>query len=94
MKCFLAFTGAGGLTWEGPLTGNGVVHTGCVGHNGNKIRKGVFRLVDLNGNFLKWIDENELTEALVDDLLSADYGNFSVRWNEFLAEFQKWLGGE
>jgi len=59
-----------------------------------KLWKGVFHLVDENGNFLKWIDEKDLKEALVDDLLSEDYGNFSVRWNEFLAEFQKWLEDE
>jgi len=56
-----------------------------------KIRKGVFHLVDVNDNFVKQIDENVLTKVLVDDFLSADYGNFSVRWNEFIAEFQKWL---
>jgi len=60
----------------------------------HKIQKGVFYLADENGNFLKWIDENDLKEALVDDFLSADYGNFSVRWNEFLAEFQKWIDEE
>ena len=56
-----------------------------------KIWKGVFHLVDENGNFLQQIDENDLTEALVDDLLEKDCWNFSVRWNEFLEEFQKWL---
>jgi len=59
-----------------------------------KIQKGVFHLVDENGNFLKWINENDLTEALVNDLLLSDYGNFSVRWNEFVVEIQKWLEEE
>jgi len=59
-----------------------------------KIQKGVFHLVDENGNFLKWIDEHDFTEALVDDFLSVDYGDFSVRWNEFIVEFQKWLEEE
>ena len=56
-----------------------------------KIRKGVFHLVDVNDNFVKQIDENVLTKVLVDDFLENDYGNFSVRWNEFITEFQKWL---
>jgi len=56
-----------------------------------KIRKGNYYLVDENGNFLQQIDEDVLTAALVGDLLEKDYGNFSVRWNEFIAEFQKWL---
>jgi len=51
----------------------------------------VFHLVDVNDNFVKQIDKNVLTEALVDDFLENDYGDFSVRWNEFLEEFQKWL---
>jgi hypothetical protein len=56
-----------------------------------KIRKSVFHLVDVNDNFVKQIDWNVLTKVLIDDLLENDYGDFSVRWNEFLAEFQKWL---
>ena len=56
-----------------------------------KIWNGNYYLIDENGNFIQQIDVDKLTEALVDDLLSADYGNFSVRWNEFIAEFQKWL---
>jgi len=59
-----------------------------------KMRKGVFHLVDENGNFVKQIDWNVLTKVFVDDLLKNDYGDFNVRWNEFLAEFQKWLEDE
>ena len=51
----------------------------------------VFHLVDVNDNFVKQIDKNVLTKVLVDDFLENDYGDFSVRWNEFLEEFQKWL---
>jgi hypothetical protein len=60
----------------------------------HKIRKGVFLRVDKNGNFLQIIDVKDFTAALVDDLLKKDYENFSIRWNEFLVEFQKWLEEE
>jgi len=59
-----------------------------------KIRNGNYYLVDENGNFLQQIDEDVLTKALVNDLLSTNYGNFNACWNEFIVEYQKWIDAE
>jgi len=52
---------------------------------------GNYYIVDEDDNPFQKIEENDLMTELVDDLSEKDYGNFSVRWNEFFAEFQKWL---
>jgi len=51
-------------------------------------------LVDENEQYLEEIDINELMNKLIDDLIETNYKEFNDNWNEFLAEFQKWLKDE
>jgi len=37
------------------------------------------------------IDKDDLINELTDDLTEYNYGNFDDTWDEFIAEFQKWI---
>jgi len=37
------------------------------------------------------IDKDDLIDELIDDLTEYNYGNFDDTWDEFIAEFQKWI---
>jgi len=61
--------------------------------SGNFIRYGEegFYLVDENDKPIQKIEENDLMNDLIDDLIERNYKEFDDNWDEFIAEFQKWI---
>jgi len=50
-----------------------------------------FYLVDENDKPIQKIEENDLMNDLIDDLIERNYKEFDDNWDEFIAEFQKWI---
>jgi len=61
---------------------------------GNETEDGYYELLGEDGKFLQEIDRSDLMSELVDDLVERNYKEFNDYWNEFIADFQKWIDEE
>ena len=52
---------------------------------------GEFEIQDEKNKVIEKCDRQTLMEWLTDDLIERNHGHFNDNWNEFLAEFQKWI---